>query len=269
MIQKIFRIYSFIFSRKIFFKWNVFIYHLSLRGIGILNYNSMSESGESSFLKNFCKQIKQPIIFDIGANKGCYSQTIKSISNDAEIFMFEPHPITFQSLKKNFKQDNFHLFNLACGEKEGSVNLYDYADRNCSSHATLVKNVIEDIHQGQSKEYQIEMIALDQFITEHNIKHINLLKIDTEGYELNVLKGCQESIKAKKIDIIHFEFNEMNILSRTFFKDFTKVLTNYYFYRFLRDGLIRITLEIPLYNEIFAYQNILAIRKDTIFNAYQ
>ena len=85
-----------------------------------------------------------------------------------------------------------------------------------------------------------------------------LLKIDTEGHELEVLKGFEPYIRQNKVDLIHFEFNEMNVASRVFFKDFWEFLPNYDFYRMLQDGLIPIKNYNPVYCEIFAYQNIVA-----------
>jgi hypothetical protein len=75
---------------------------------------------------------------------------------------------------------------------------------------------------------------------------------------LNVLKGAQKLIESKSINIIAFEFNMMNIVKRVFLKDFINILPGYSFYRLLQDGLIPLS-----YNnlqEIFAYQNIIAIR---------
>jgi len=74
--------------------------------------------------------------------------------------------------------------------------------------------------------------------------------------------GAIELIKNNKIDVIHFEFNEMNVYSRVFFRDFHELLVNYNFYRMLPDGLVFLGDYNPIYQEIFAYQNIVVIRKD-------
>lgn len=61
--------------------------------------------------------------------------------------------------------------------------------------------------------------------------------------------------------MIHFEFNETNIISHVFFRDFWQQLPGYDFYRMLPSGLIHLKRYSPLLCEIFAYQNIVAIRK--------
>jgi hypothetical protein len=92
------------------------------------------------------------------------------------------------------------------------------------------------------------------------ISHEDLLKIDVEGAELEVLKGAVGAIKAGKIDVIQFEFNEMNVVSRVFFRDFWHVLDGYSFYRLLPFGLFPIRNYRTFFCELFAFQNIVAVR---------
>lgn len=92
------------------------------------------------------------------------------------------------------------------------------------------------------------------------IDYIDLLKIDAEGNELEILKGSSNLLKEGRIGYIFFEFNEMNIISRVFFRDFYKLLSNYEIYRLLPKGLILLK-DCPVETELFAFQNILAMNK--------
>jgi dynactin complex subunit len=139
--------------------------------------------------------------------------------------------------------------------------LYNYKNAPGSQHASLFKDVIEHIHHGESTVVQVDVTTIDRFMEEHAIQKIDVLKIDTEGNDLNVLHGAKHAIEQQQIDIIHFEFNEMNVVSRVFFKDFCDILPNYTFYRMLPDGIISLGEYYPLVFEIFAFQNIVAIRK--------
>lgn len=87
-----------------------------------------------------------------------------------------------------------------------------------------------------------------------------MLKIDTEGHELNVLKGARLTIAKGMVDVIQIEFNEMNVISRTFFKDIIDILPGYDFYRLLPDGLLPLGAYKILDFEIFAFQNIVALK---------
>ena len=91
--------------------------------------------------------------------------------------------------------------------------------------------------------------------------HIDLLKIDTEGFELEVLLGASEMLTEKKITIIQFEFNEVNIVQRRFLKDFYNLLPKYDFYRLDEQRLIPLGSWEPKH-EIFMFQNIVAIRRE-------
>ena len=97
-----------------------------------------------------------------------------------------------------------------------------------------------------------------------NVQVIDLLKIDTEGNEFNVLLGCKEFLKNRQVKAIHFEFNEMNIVSKVSFKDFWDLLSDYNFYRILPGGgLLPIKNYSPIMCEIYAFQNIVAILKES------
>ncbi len=64
------------------------------------------------------------------------------------------------------------------------------------------------------------------------------------------------------IDVIQFEFNEMNVISRVFMKDFFELLPNYRIYRLLGDGVIEFEVYDPTFMEVFAFQNIACVRRD-------
>jgi len=101
---------------------------------------------------------------------------------------------------------------------------------------------------------------LDEYAQENSIDRITLLKIDTEGHELEVLKGAQSLLSKGAIDLIQIEFNEMNIVSRVFFRDNQKLLVGYKAYRLLPTGAIPIGKS-PLKSELFAFQNIVFVHE--------
>lgn len=262
MLSSLADLYAFFFSRKYFYKFNRILYILSLRGMGVLNYKSSKQSGEYHFLVNYLAQNKEGIVMDVGANVGNYAKLLNSVNSKIEVYCFEPHPATYKTLIENIVNLNIQSFNVGVGGQNGTLTLYDYEDRQGSEHASLYKEVIENIHGGKSTEHNVEMISLDSFAKEKKISSVLLLKIDTEGHELAVLKGFKSYIKEHRIAAIHFEFNGMNVISRTFFRDFWELLSDYDFYRMTRDGLILIEIYNPVYCEIFAYQNIVAKLKD-------
>ena len=263
MFEKIITTYVLLFGKLRFQKFNKLLYRLSLGGLGILNYKNSKISGEKAFLKKVLSS-NCGVFIDVGANQGNYALEVIGICPSIKIFAFEPHPITFASLKKNIKNYlNVTAINKGMSNENGVLRLYDYSSNDGSSHASLFQDVITEIHgAGSAVSHDVELTTLDQFIDSENIKEIDLLKIDTEGNELQVLRGGVNAIKSKKIKAIHFEFNEMNVSSRAFFRDFWKLLEGYRFYRLLPNEMLEIKRYNPLQCEIFAYQNIVAILKD-------
>ena len=262
--MSIIRLYRFLFARKLFFRWNRLLYRCSLSGLGVLNYENGKVSGEERFLKDLLYRGRKEVIVDVGANVGNYSRKVLEINPAATVYAFEPHPKNFSRLISNIKDASFFAVNAGVGGNDNVMTLYDYADRDGSSHASLYKDVIEGIHKQKSVEHKVRVVTLDSFFSDKQIDRIDLLKIDTEGNELDVLNGAENLLKRKIINAIHFEFNEMNAVSRTFFRDFFRRLTDYDFYRLLPDGMLEIKDYSPIFCEIFAYQNIVAIlKKDT------
>ena len=263
MVKKIISIYRFLFGRTVFYKLNKFLFYISLKGLGILNYENDYVSGEKYFVNEYVSKSKNDmVVFDVGANIGNYSKMIRKINKNTEIYSFEPHPITFKKLIENIGQMNINSFNVGVGSKNGVMELYDYAGKDGSSHASVYKNVIEKIHKGNVSIHEVKIINLDEFVIKHKIERVHLLKIDTEGHELEVLKGFGKFIRQNRIDLIHFEFNEMNTESRVFFKDFYEFLPNYNFFRMLPNGVVPLKSYSTVFCEIFAYQNIVAVLKD-------
>jgi len=228
--------------------------------MGILNYENDRLSGEDFFIKKIAKFLHNSVVVDVGANIGNYSNKIKISSPSTNIYAFEPHPNTFKELEVQANQNHYVALNAACSDLAGSLQLYDYENK--TSHASLYKDVIDKIHKGVSQSWHVNVTTIDEFVKSSEIERIKLLKIDTEGNELKVLLGAKESLAEGLIDIIQLEFNEMNVVSRVFFRDIYEILNNYLLYRLLPDGLVFLGEYYSLNWEIFAYQNIIGIRKE-------
>ncbi len=240
---------------------------LAYNDMGIFKYQNEYVSGENFLIKSFLKQKLQknnPIIFDVGANIGKYSKNLISNFPEAYIYAFEPNPNTFEILNFNFSNTNtknyLKLHNLGLSSKLSSRKLYTYRKDRASEHASIHKDVLLELHGDRDiVAIDFKTTTLDIFCEQNNIDFIDFLKIDTEGHEFEVLQGSKRMLSEKKISIIQFEFNEMNIVTNVFLKDFYKLLKGYQIYRLDSDRLI----PLPKYssrNEIFQFQNFVAIQ---------
>ncbi|MDW8325828.1 MAG: FkbM family methyltransferase [Anaerolineales bacterium] len=256
-------LYRWLFARPSCAWLNRFVTSLGLHGLGILNYENEHVSGEAYFLRWLVRRYSAPVVLDIGANVGNYASRIKTLSPQAVIYAFEPHPRTFAVLAAEAERHGFTALNVGCGDAAGQAQLFDYAASDAgSSHASLYRDVIERIHRSASVAWPVTITTIDRFLQEVGLTHVDLIKIDTEGHELAVLQGARQAIAAGQIDIVQFEFNEMNISSRVFFRDLCDVLPGYVFYRLLPSGFLPLRDYRPIFWEIFAFQNIVAVRTE-------
>jgi FkbM family methyltransferase len=247
---------------------SVDFYHSKLQKIyqkiGIMNGSLLKKNGEDFFLKKVLNKyikINNPIFFDVGANIGNYSVELKTYFPNSTIYSFEPSEKAYKEFF-NKKIQNINVYNVGIGEKDGKLAYYNYKSDVGSEHGSLYKEVFTNIHNSNNiVKKEVKIITLDDFCNKNKLKKINFLKIDTEGSELNVLKGSKKLIKENKIDIIQFEFNVMNIVSRTFMNDYYEILgDNYDFYRLLPKGMLKLGKYSP-FLEIFYIQNIIAVNK--------
>lgn len=245
---------------------NTHLANLPNIGIGY-SYPGQVEETERAFLKDYLGQIPNPIVIDVGANVGGYTQTIKQIAPTAQVFAFEPHPESFQALSEVAKIGGVQAYQCAIGDTEGEMDLFDLADGSESTLASLHKSVIEQLHRKPSRAFKVQVKKLDSIIEELKIPHISLLKVDTEGNELSVFRSVINNIEANKIDAVQFEFNEMNVISRTFFKDFFELLDSYLLIRLTPHGGMPIQHYSPSLHEVFSLQTIVGLRRDLVAGA--
>tara|TARA_R110000868_G_scaffold408183_1_gene690681 strand:- start:817 stop:1581 length:765 start_codon:yes stop_codon:yes gene_type:complete len=231
------------------------------KGIGLSNDGD--KNGENNFLQNILPEyIKSasPICMDVGGNTGYYSTEVIKHFPNANIHIFEPNVNTFKVLQKNFAENTqVNLNNLALGNQEETIDIYTYADQNTSGHTSAYSGVFTDMHKKENiLKLNATQTTLDNYCNKNNISKIDFLKIDVEGHEHKVLQGAAMLIKSNSIKVIQFEFNEMNVVSRVFLKDFYEVLPNFSFYRLLPSKLLPLGKYDPI-NEVFKIQNIVAI----------
>lgn len=251
------------FAARRSLKWlNDLLFDCSLRGLGIMNFESDRVSGESYFVNRLLPKLvptDTPVFFDIGANEGDYSLLLLEKFPHSQIIAMEPHPATFGRLKLKLEGKAKPL-NCGAGSKKGMLQLYDRSIGTSkgagTEHASLYGDVLSDIHQAEAVSVQVEIDTLDSICKNCGIERIDMLKIDTEGHELEVLRGAEELLARNAIAVIQIEFNEMNVVSRAFLRDFRSLLPGFTAYRLLPSGVIEIPKS-PLLSELFGFQNII------------
>jgi FkbM family methyltransferase len=230
---------------------------------GFLKSNSLQASGELNFIKNLLgTKIKNesPVFFDVGANIGDYTELLATHHPKAKIYCFEPNPNTFKKLAENCG-DLATLINGGIGAEIGELKLYFESSDSTSVQASSNPEILNVIaKQSDLTSIDIKINTIDNYCLQNGIDSIDFLKIDIEGFELEALEGAKKLLSEKKIKLIQFEFNEVNIVKRRFLKDFYDFLPDFDFYRLEESKLIPLNEWKPKH-EIFVFQNILAIAK--------
>ncbi len=268
MLRAFIRIYVELFGRRAFYHWNLGLVRLALYGMGFGNpTGSQIAAGEERLMQQLVA-ITEPCVFDVGAYIGEYASRLRHVCPGAKIWAFEPNPSTFAQLRQAAQRDGFTAVNVGLSDRPGTAQLIDHATSANdfgSVHASLHPGVIDGIHHAQPAEVRVEITTVDAFMESEHVPRLNLLKVDAEGHELAILRGAKHAIMSGKVDVVQFEFNEMNVMSRVFFRDFYEVLPSFTFYRMVTDGLVPIGKYQPRTHELFSLQNIVAIRDNFDF----
>ena len=174
--------------------------------------------------RNILKCIKKEKLIintfiDIGAHKGKYTDLFTNNFNIKNVYMFEPQLTLFKYIKKKYKSLKIiDIFNYGISNKNEkkifNINKHDltssikklnpknsYLNYKSKLFSTNLKGMIE-------RKTIIKTIKLKSFFLRKNIKKVDLIKIDTEGHELEVLLGLEKKIILVKAFLIEFHDNQ-------------------------------------------------------------
>jgi FkbM family methyltransferase len=211
-----------------------------LRELATANIVPNLERKEIAPLRRFFPHQRGLTVLDIGAHKGLWTRALLNVFGERieHVYLFDPSPENYRELTDH--DDNFaglrgldfqrlSVARCAIGRAPGTARLYTNEDG--SPLASLYPHqhpgwgdAMKDIRLAEQLEVPVETI--DRFLARADIQHVEITKIDTEGHELDVLLGADESMAANKLDLITFEFGVHQVESRHFFKDYWLHLTS-------------------------------------------
>ena len=201
-------------------------------------------------------------VFDIGANIGVTSLAF-SLKADS-VYAFEPNPSTLKQLESTIsfnRISNVHTYGLAIGESTGAILLRDVP-------AFASGNFIV-LPESEGAKFlplvEVECISLDAFIISHGIKNVDMIKIDVEGFEIDVLEGAARTISRdnpivllefnsyclsaqreinplEALRIIRGKFNNISVYDRDI-KNFEKLNTDKDYINFLRNNFTKYNVD--------------------------
>jgi FkbM family methyltransferase len=238
------------------FLWSSLNLASDLLGIGPGGFRT--SSGEAALVDMLQEDHRRSeadlCIFDVGAHEGEFLDTILPPLTDRGtpfvLHAFEPSAPSFERIQfRHGMRRNIHLNNLAMGRQSGERDLY--ANAPGSSLSSFSRRRLDHFGMEFDHTERVSVCTLDEYCADHSIEHIDLLKLDVEGHELDVLQGGSGMLAARRVGLVTFEFGGCNIDSRTYFQDY------WYFVQHNRVGdIFRLTpsgyaAPVTAYNELY------------------
>lgn len=190
--------------------------------------SSAKTSGESGVFR--LVQGDAPVLFDVGGHVGEYTAAFLGAHPNGRAFVFEPSAVHFGLLQDRIgKTPHVTLQNCALGAKRSELPLYKNAD--VTGLASLTQRRLDHIGIVMDKVEMVQVKTLDDVCAGLGVQHIDLLKIDVEGHEMDVLKGAARMFAERRIDRVQFEFGGCNLDTKTSLQDF------YYFFKEVQFGI--------------------------------
>lgn len=178
------------------------------------------------------------VVFDVGAHVGNWLKACRTeFSGDTIFHCFEPQKTAFESLRKNFEEvPHAILNNLAISSTTGSAEMHSWVDG--GSGASLVKRDLAHLKEERDAVEVVQTIKLNEYCKGNGINTIDFLKLDVEGWEFNIVESALDMIREGRVRFIQIEYGHCNVDTRTFLKDFYRLLRiQYDFYRIHPRGL--------------------------------
>lgn len=151
------------------------------------------------------------VVFDVGANAGQFAKEALKEFRFATVHSFEPHPIVCGRFQREINDRRSVLHQLALGPESGEVPLYVYGSEGGGS---FINSLTPEAGFPQKFGYRSRQIkvpcgTIDGFCRQRGLERIDLLKVDTEGFDLNVLRGAENMFREGRIRFVYVEFNSL------------------------------------------------------------
>ena len=142
----------------------------------------------------------KPVVFDVGFHDGASTAEVLRARPLGRVVAFDPSQFALRCYESKFSADERVTFeSIGLSNLPGELAFYDY-DNMCNSLVPR-KESLE-----LPTVYRVPVATLDNYCGDHDIEHIDFLKIDAEGFDLHVLEGAKEVLSRQVVDIFAFEF---------------------------------------------------------------
>ncbi len=194
----------------------LFAIRINLHALQEFTYEWRGEQGigEQNFLfyqRVFTKILKnrQLVVLDVGANDGWFAKVVFRFWPDAKIISFEPLKSMHMHLEKlKLKKESYNYEKIGLGDKVDMLQIHEIGTSGLSSFKDLHADYAYDSNffdQQVNQSYEVEVTTLDSYIELRKLTNDFILKVDTQGYEMEVLRGAQRLFDSQRIKVVIVE----------------------------------------------------------------
>lgn len=165
----------------------------------VRNYSLIGETNGERWLTSLLDE--EPLVLDVGFHDGASTRESLRARPRARVIAFDPSRFARQTYDEHFAQDRRVTFeNIGLSDIPGELEFHDYQNM-CNSFAAR-----KEARSTAESKYSVPVTTLDEYCGRSGIDRINFLKIDAEGFDLQVLEGAQGLLRGQSVDIFVFEF---------------------------------------------------------------
>lgn len=215
----------------------------------------MIDTIEKNIIKIAIKHKSNPFnVVDVGGFQGNWSDEILAADNQSKIVIFEPNEDNFTKLQNKYLNNkNIQIINKGASNKNDKLVYYELSSKEPAIRG-MSGFVLRNIYKTHGfSEKIIEVVKIDDMLD----IDIDLMKIDTEGFEFNVLMGCERLLSEHKIKFLQFEYGGTYLDYNIKLNDVISYLRkfDYLVYSVDNDGNIS---RIDNFKDDYSYNNFLA-----------
>ncbi len=160
-------------------------------------------------LLELMKRHPPTVIYDIGAHLGTWSQLAKAVVPTARIHAFEPLAVHREGFRAATKDvPDIHLHEVALGAQAGAVAMQVTNLSDASSLLEVAGPSREMFGVTREREEEVRMVRLDDYVSQTHIARPDLMKLDVQGYEIEVLRGGEACLRQCRFVILEVSFVE-------------------------------------------------------------
>ncbi len=188
----------------------------------------VSLNGEAALLGRLAPFAPR-VLFDVGANVGDWSLAACRHLPAATVHAFEIAAPTAVQLRRSAASCGGRIIVNACGlgDRDGEITIFHSPESDTATStlraAIEVSASSHNIHT--ITELSAQITTGDAYLKAQDISHVDMLKIDVEGAEFAVLNGFADAFAHRAINLVQFEYGEINLRTRTFLADFYEFFT--------------------------------------------